>query len=161
MVTETPAIYATHIRPYIAAQRSAGRLNWVFNILDGKTEQEDVIFRVPGPPGSDERFLLLPDLNWDRKTLQGLHLLALVERRDIWSLRDLTKGHVGWLKRMRERVLGAVVAVYEKKGWEVEEDELKLYVHCRQPPFFHLLLFPFPPSFTITANTCHAIWFVR
>ena len=109
-------------------QREAGRLNWVFNIIEGRTEQEDVILRDHGGTGDDgEGFLLLPDLNWDRKTMTGLHLLALVERRDIWSLRDLTKRHVGWLKRMREHVLKATTKVYPA----IEEDELKLYVHCK------------------------------
>ena len=127
MVTETPEIYSSHIRPYMLRQREAGRLNWVFNIIEGRTEQEDVILRDHGGTGdNDEGFLLLPDLNWDRKTMTGLHLLALVERRDFWSLRDLTKKHVSWLKRMREHLLKATTKVYP----EIEEDELKLYVHC-------------------------------
>jgi m7GpppX diphosphatase len=135
MVTETPEIYATHIRPYMLRQREEGRLNWVFNIIQGRTEQEDVILRDHGGGGNGnngEGFLLLPDLNWDRKTMTSLHLLALVERRDIWSLRDLTKGHVRWLKRMREHVLEATTKVYPG----IEEDELKLYVHCEWSWFF-------------------------
>jgi m7GpppX diphosphatase len=130
MVTETPEIYSTHIRPYMLRQREEGRLNWVFNIIEGRTEQEDVILRDDGGTGGDdEGFLLLPDLNWDRKTMTSLHLLALVERRDIWSLRDLTKRHVGWLRRMRQHVLEATTKVYPG----IEEDELKLYVHCNSP----------------------------
>jgi len=128
LVTETPAIYAAYIRPYMSRCRAEGRLNWVFNILEGRTEQEAVILREPSQNGTNEGFLLLPDLNWDRKTLTGLHLLALVERRDIWSLRDLKTGHVGWLKRVREKVLSAVVKVYGEQ--RVERDELKCYVHC-------------------------------
>jgi m7GpppX diphosphatase len=130
MVTETPEIYTKHIRPYMLRQREEGRLNWVFNIIEGRTEQEDVILRDHGGTGDDgEGFLLLPDLNWDRKTMTSLHLLALVERRDIWSLRDLTKRHVGWLRRMRQHVLEATTKVYPG----IEEDELKLYVHCEYP----------------------------
>uniref|UniRef100_A0A8H7NNT3 Uncharacterized protein n=1 Tax=Bionectria ochroleuca TaxID=29856 RepID=A0A8H7NNT3_BIOOC len=90
-VTETPEIYEKHVRPYMQSKREAGRLNWVFNILDGKTEVEDVIYRTAPWGREDEKdkegFLLLPDLNWDRTTLEALHLLALVERRDLWSLR--------------------------------------------------------------------------
>ena len=127
MVTETPEIYSRFIRPYMLRQREEGRLNWVFNIIEGRTEQEDVILRDHGGPSADsEGFLLLPDLNWDRKTMTGLHLLALVERRDIWSLRDLTKGHVKWLKRMRKHVIKATTKVYPG----IDEDELKLYIHC-------------------------------
>jgi m7GpppX diphosphatase len=123
MVNETPAVYADHTLPYLKSLRAAGKLNWIFNILEGRTEQEDVILRHSDPT---EGFLLLPDLNWDRKTLTSLHLLALVERRDIWSLRDLTKGHVNWLKHMREALIAATTKCYPG----VEDDELKLYIHC-------------------------------
>jgi m7GpppX diphosphatase len=125
MVTETPAIYRDHVRPYMRAKREEGRLNWVFNILEGRTEQEDVILRDAGH-GPEDAFLMLPDLNWDRKTMGSLHLLALVHRRDIWSLRDLKKSHIPWLRYLRQRVLEATVKMYPG----LETDQLKLYVHC-------------------------------
>jgi m7GpppX diphosphatase len=125
MVTETPQIYRDYVRPYMQSKRENGRLNWVFNIIEGRKEQEDVIIRESG---QEEGFLLLPDLNWDRKTLGTLRLLALVERRDLWSLRDLTKGHVPWLKRMRAKLLDAAVKVYP----ELDRDQLKMFVHCKQ-----------------------------
>jgi m7GpppX diphosphatase len=125
VVTETPAIYTDYVKPYMAAQRAKGSLNWVYNILDGITEQEDVVYRESSP---DTGFLLLPDLNWDRVTQGSLHLLGLVERRDIWSVRDLTKGMVGWLRHVVGKMLDAVVQVYG-----VERDEVKMYVHCKFP----------------------------
>lgn len=135
MVTETPEIYNSHVRPYMQAKREAGRLNWVFNILDGKTEQEDVILRehqTSDNSQDEEGFLLLPDLNWDRKTLTSLHLLGLVTRRDIWSVRDLRKKHVPWLKRMREKLVQATTRLYDG----VEADQIKFYVHY-QPTYYH------------------------
>ena len=53
------------------------------SIIDGKAEVEDVIYRTPKGRDSDEGFLMLPDLNWDRKTMESLHLLGLVGRNDI------------------------------------------------------------------------------
>ncbi|KAJ5674250.1 hypothetical protein N7462_009689 [Penicillium macrosclerotiorum] len=131
MVTETPEIYQHHVRPFMQAKREEGRLNWVFNILEGRTEQEDVIMRDAGH-GPEDAFLMLPDLNWDRKTMSSLHLLALVHRRDIWSLRDLRKKHLPWLKYLRQRVLEATVKMYP----DLEEDQIKLYVHY-QPTYYH------------------------
>lgn len=135
-VTETPVIYQQHVRPYMQAQRQAGRLNWVFNILDGKTEQEDVILRAHSSQAAsqadDQGFLILPDLNWDRKTLTSLHLLGLVERRDIWSVRDLKKKHVPWLHSMRHKLLDAATSLYPS----IDEDQIKLYVHY-QPTYYH------------------------
>lgn len=131
MVTETPDIYTQHVRPYMQKMRDEGRLDWVFNILEGRAEQEDIVLRDPGTGSApDEGFLLTPDLNWDRKTLKNLHLLALVERRDIWSLRDLKKGHVLWLKHMREKIIEATIKVYT----ELEKDQIKLYIHCLSSP---------------------------
>jgi m7GpppX diphosphatase len=126
MVTETPEIYRNHVRPYMNKKREEGRLNWVFNILEGRTEQEDVILRDTSH-GPQDGFMVLPDLNWDRKTMGSLHLLALVERRDIWSLHDLRKHHIPWLQYLRRRLLEATVKMFP----ELEEDQLKLYVHCK------------------------------
>ncbi|KAL1843303.1 hypothetical protein VTJ49DRAFT_2120 [Mycothermus thermophilus] len=133
VVTETPEIYRCHVRPYIQSQREAGRLNWVYNIIEGRSEVEDVIFRTPYGQDPVEGFLLLPDLNWDRTTLEALHLLALVERRDLWSLRDLRKKHVPWLRHMRQKLLDAATRAYPA----VARDQLKLYVHY-QPTYYHL-----------------------
>lgn len=132
-VLETPEIYRDRVRPFMAAKREEGRLNWVFNIIEGRKEQEDVIHRTAyGEDPADEGFLLLPDLNWDRETLEALHLLGIVERRDIWSLRDLRKRHVPWLRHMRDKFLEAATGVYP----DIERDQLKLYVHY-QPTYYH------------------------
>ncbi|KAF2197167.1 scavenger mRNA decapping enzyme [Delitschia confertaspora ATCC 74209] len=128
-VTETPQIYQDHVRPFIEKKREKGSLNWVYNIIEGRTEQEDVVYRETGEA---EGFLLLPDLNWDRTTLPSLHLLGLVERRDIWSVRDLRKSHVAWLRHMRTKLLDATVKLYPT----IEKDQLKLYVHY-QPTYHH------------------------
>lgn len=128
LVHETPDIYKKYVRPYIAKQHEKGTLQWVYNILDGLKEQEDVIYKETG----EEGFLLLPDLNWDRKTLESLHLLGIVERRDIWSVRDLRKGMVGWVSHMRSKMLDATVRLYP----ELDKDQLKLYVHY-QPTYYH------------------------
>jgi m7GpppX diphosphatase len=132
MVTETAEIYRQSVRPYMQQQREQGRLNWVWNIIDGKTEVEDVIYRTVKGVDVERGFLLLPDLNWDRKTMEGLHLLGLVERMDIWSLRDLKKKHVPWLREMKAKILEATVRTYP----QLEEDQLKLYVHY-QPTYYH------------------------
>jgi m7GpppX diphosphatase len=135
VVTESPEVYARHVRPHMQRLREAGRLNWVFNILDGREEQDDVLYHEHGGRdgrGPDDGFLVLPDLNWDRKTVTSLHLLGLPERRDLWSLRDLRREHVPWLQHMRAKLIAATVRMYPA----VEEDMLKLYVHY-QPTYYH------------------------
>lgn len=132
-VRETPEIYAKYIRPYMQACREEGRLNWVFNIIEGRSEQENVLFRSQeGADDGKDDYLLLPDLNWDRKTIGSLHLLALVERRDIWSVRDLKKTDVPWLRNFRNTLAKTTTELYPG----VEEDMLKFYVHY-QPTYYH------------------------
>ncbi|KAK5118204.1 hypothetical protein LTR85_008184 [Meristemomyces frigidus] len=130
-VTETPEIYAKFVRPYMQRCREEGRLNWVFNILDGLKEQENVLYRSHESEKRDD-YLLLPDLNWDRKTLGSLHLLALVERRDLWSVRDLKKKDAPWLRHLQSTLAATVAGLYEG----VEPDLLKFYVHY-QPTYYH------------------------
>ncbi|USW56830.1 Putative scavenger mRNA decapping enzyme DcpS/DCS2, HIT-like superfamily [Septoria linicola] len=131
VVIETPEIYEKYVRKYMSLCREEGRLNWVFNIIEGRSEQENVLYRSQESEKRDD-FLLLPDLNWDRKTIGSLHLLALVERRDVWSVRDLKKRDVEWLRRLRGTLTAATAKLYP----EVESDMLKFYVHY-QPTYYH------------------------
>lgn len=132
VVTETPEIYARYIRPYMQLCREEGRLNWVFNILEGRKEQENVLHRSTNPDSPQDDYLLLPDLNWDRKTTSSLHLLALPARRDIWSARDLRKRDVPWLRALRATLARVTKELYPG----VEADMLKFYVHY-QPTYYH------------------------
>lgn len=149
-VTETPEIYEQHIKPWIVrTQRTEKRVGWIYNILDGITEQEDVVYKSAGY-GKYQRqdrsdslgFVLLPDLNWDRRSVEGLHLLALVERRDLWSLRSLRKRDVEWLRVLKTEATRAAAGVAQKllttdlaKG-DADEDQFKCYVHY-QPTYYH------------------------
>ena len=130
-VTETPEIYRKYMRPYMNKSREEGRLNWVFNIIERRSEQENVLYRSEEAEKKDD-YLLLPDLNWDRKNISALHLLALVERRDIWSVRDLKKKHVRWLRNLRSTLASTVSKLYEG----IEGDMLKFYIHY-QPTYYH------------------------
>ncbi|KAB8238457.1 hypothetical protein ETB97_001145 [Aspergillus alliaceus] len=133
VVHETPQIYREHIRPFMERQRGNGRLKWMHNIISGTAETKDVIYRTPMGQDDNEGFVLLPDLNWDRKTLENLHLLGLVERSDIWSLRDLRKKHICWLRDMKMKISNATIRTYPG----LRLDQLKLYVHY-QPTYYHL-----------------------
>jgi m7GpppX diphosphatase len=57
MVRETPAIYQQVVLPYIE-QLPTSRIQWVYNILDGISEQEDVLFSDSDPKNG---FVILPD----------------------------------------------------------------------------------------------------
>ena len=75
---------------------------------------------------------MLPDLSWDRKTTESLHLLGLVERNDISILRGLKKKHVCWPNDMRTKFLEATVKTVSRTGEGSIEDPSALPAHV--PP---------------------------
>jgi len=59
MVVETPEVYRELVKPYVEGKRGNGRLDWVYNILEHKAEEESIIVE---DADDVEGFILLPDL---------------------------------------------------------------------------------------------------
>ena len=75
-------------------------IQWVYNILDGLSEADRMVYSDPDPSNG---FVLLPDLKWDGKDLHSLYLVAIVRRRDLLSLRDITIDHLPILKTILQK----------------------------------------------------------
>lgn len=45
-------------------------------------------------------FVLVPDLKWDQKELENLYILAIVMKRGLLSLRELTAHHLPMLRNI-------------------------------------------------------------
>ena len=54
-------------------------------------------------------------------------MTTLVHRKDITSLRDLKKKDAPWLRRVSQKMVSAICEAYPV----LQQDQLKLYVHCR------------------------------
>lgn len=126
-VRETPTLYKTVVEPYISSL-PASQISWVYNILDGISEAENVIHNDLDP---ENGFVVTPDLKWDQKTLSALYILVLTRTKSIRSLRDLRPHHLPLLKKIRRETEGAAI---EKYG--VGKGELRFYVHY-QPTYYH------------------------
>lgn len=117
IVDETPEIYKNITLPHLVGEqfdlqvlcKSCALLlfydnrfcfQWVYNILEHKSESERIVFEDPNP---ETGFILLPDLKWNGTTLDTLYLLALTHKRGIKSLRDLTFEHLPLLKNILEK----------------------------------------------------------
>ncbi|KAF9465355.1 scavenger mRNA decapping enzyme [Collybia nuda] len=124
MVRETPELYERIVKPYISAFPSE-RTQWVENILLGISEQSKILHSSP-------EFVILPDMKWDLSTISSLYLVALVQDRNLRSLRDLRKKHIGLLRDIRRE---AERIVNEK--WGLGKGGLRLYFHY-QPSYYHL-----------------------
>nr|XP_018904500.1 PREDICTED: m7GpppX diphosphatase [Bemisia tabaci] len=127
IVEETPALYDSLTLPHILKTQNS--LEWVYNILDHKSEQERIVFE-----DDDEKtgFVLLPDLKWDGVSVETLYLLAIIRRRDIKSLRDLTGEHLPLLKNIYQKGIKTIQDKYK-----LPKSRLRIYFHY-QPSFYHL-----------------------
>lgn len=108
---------------------------WIFNILDGLSEQEKVLYQ-------DEQILIIPNYTWDGKDSSLLNILTIVKNRTLHSLRDLTIEHVGLLNHIYQQT-GKIIN--EKYGFEPEQ--LKCFVHY-SPTCYQLHV-----HFTLSTNT--------
>ncbi|TMW56380.1 hypothetical protein Poli38472_006390 [Pythium oligandrum] len=128
MVTETKALYEQVTRPYIESI-PAEKIEWVYNILEHKTESERIVYEDTHPTNG---FILLPDFKWsDPSNLESVYCLAIVNDRSIRSLRDLRGSHVPLLKNVRDASLLAL-----KTQFGVEPTSFRIYVHY-QPTYYH------------------------
>jgi m7GpppX diphosphatase len=81
VVTETPQIYKEKIVPFMTAQR--GRLGWVWNILEGRVEQERIVYRESDPV---EGFLLLPDLSVPQCIIPKFSIMVVSYKKGNWLI---------------------------------------------------------------------------
>lgn len=127
MVQETPDIYESIVKPYIASF-PASRTQWVEHILNGVSEADKVLHRDDSP---EKGFVLLPDMKWDLSNVSTLYLVAISLNRSIRSLRDLKKEHVEMLRNIKSEATRIV-----KEKWSLTPGNLRFYVHY-QPSYYH------------------------
>ncbi|XP_008474762.1 m7GpppX diphosphatase isoform X1 [Diaphorina citri] len=127
IIQETPEIYKNITLPYILSETFS--VQWVYNILEHKSEVEKIVFE---DSDKDLGFILVPDLKWDGQTLESLYLQAVIHRRDIKSIRDLTTKHIPLLENIQTQ---GIKAIEEKYG--VLQSQLRIYVHYL-PSYYHL-----------------------
>lgn len=127
MVSETPEMYTKYVEPWIATQKGE-RLRWVHNILFEGKEAETFVHHERNPHTG---FVLLPDMKWDRVNLRLLYLIAIVNRGDISSVRDLRGADVDFLQQVRRQILAVT-----EKAYLVPQNQLRLFVHY-QPSYYH------------------------
>ena len=125
-IHETPEMYEKITKPFV--EEKALSHQWVYNILEGKSETERVLLR---DEDTELGFVLMPDLKWDVTDRTTLYLLAIVLRHDIKSIRDLTKEHLPLLRNIRSKSL-----VFITEKWGYSPCEIRAYIHY-QPSYYH------------------------
>jgi len=124
IVTETPEMYETRVKPYIESQRG-DRLDWVRGILHRGVEADRVEFR-------DDQFVLIANSKWDQKTTSSLYMLVLVMTDKLASVRDLDASHIPLLEHIRDTSCDVV-----ERKWGLPRSQIKTFFHY-QPTYYHL-----------------------
>lgn len=119
-VLESYETYRDEVYPQIKDQD----LSWMYSILDGNKEQDDILYQ-------DEYFVLMPDLKWDRK-VENLYCLAIVRDRSLRSIRDLTRFDIPLLEHIYKKGIETISKLYGYK-----KRDLRIYFHYH-PSFWHL-----------------------
>ena len=127
LIVETPALYRVVTRPHLKEEQFS--LQWVYNVLEHKEDVERIIYEDTDPATG---FILAPDSKWSGKSVSNLYCLAIVHRKGIKSLRDLTSAHLPLLRNIKE---GATMALKNKYG--LEPSQFSAYIHY-QPSYYHL-----------------------
>jgi len=131
VVSETEQDYLCVTKPMLEEnlEKKVFNLQWIYNILEGKSEKEKVLVKVDGEKTG---FVVVMDYKWQGEDPETMHCLALPLRRDLRSLRDLRGEHVPMLEEMRRSALAAI-----QSKCQLKEGEVRAYLHY-QPSFYHL-----------------------
>ncbi|XP_053214277.1 m7GpppX diphosphatase-like [Panonychus citri] len=149
MIQETPEDYKNITLPYIESQSFS--LDWVYNVLDHSSEAERIIFE---DNDEEKGFILAPDSKWadQQDGTSNMHCLAIVTKKGIKSLRDLTSAHLTLLTNIRDKGSQAMNERYGIKG-----NQLRIYIHY-QPSFYHFHVHFEPLSYRSSSiERCHLI----
>lgn len=137
MITETPEMHRQVTRPFFEELRQAGQVAWIQNILDDKSEMER---RLVDVKCAHEGFIILPDYKWvDESNVNGLYLLAIVRRNDLWSVRDLGSNELPLLLAIRQAIKN-IFDASQPPRYKFPDGSPVLYEHLRI--FFH-----YPPTY--------------
>ena len=109
----------------VLEKRDAKKDQWVYNILDGTTEQDKVLYR-------DDEIIILPNYTWDGKDLFKLHVLTFPFDRSLRSIRSLDGSHINLLIHCRDNTLKIIEQVY---GYQ--QEQIKMFLHYT-PTTYHL-----------------------
>ena len=98
---------------------------WIYNIIDGISEQESILYR-------DDKCIVFINYFWDGKDIDKLQLLCMPIDRNLRSIRSLDASHIYLLEHMKTVTLNVI-----RDKYGLEEGYIKMYFHY-EPSTYHL-----------------------
>ncbi len=109
--------------------RDPAKDQWVYNILDGISEQSDIIYQ-------DDLCICIPSYTWSGKTdpneLNKLHVLCFPKDKTLRCIRSLDSSHIALLTHMKIKSCEII-----KTKYGLEPTDLKMFFHY-DPSTYHL-----------------------
>ena len=130
MIPETYQEYLDFI-----SKRNFNKEQWVYNILDGKAEQDKILYR-------DDKIVVIPNYTWDCKDMSKMYLLVFPIDRSLKSLRDLNEKHIELLEHCKNKTLEII-----KNHYGFDKNDIKMFFHY-SPSTYHLHI-----HFVLISNT--------
>jgi m7GpppX diphosphatase len=112
IVPETYSEYLDIISKYDFTQDQ-----WVYNILEGKSEQENVLYK-------DDKIIIMADYKWNKYDTLKMHLLTFSMDQSLRSIRDLTAEHISLLQHIKTKTLAVI-----KEQYGFDKESIKMYFH--------------------------------
>jgi m7GpppX diphosphatase len=79
----------------IIEKRDINKDKWIYNIIDGISEQESILYR-------DDKCIVIPSYMWNKTDVDKLQILCLPIDKSLRTIRTLEKEHIPLLKHMKE-----------------------------------------------------------
>jgi diadenosine tetraphosphate (Ap4A) HIT family hydrolase len=98
---------------------------WIYNVIDGISEQEAILYR-------DDKCIVFINYFWNGNDVDKLQLLCTPTDRNLRSIRSLDASHLPLLEHMKQVTLNVI---REKYG--LEQGDIKMYFHY-EPSTYHL-----------------------
>jgi m7GpppX diphosphatase len=109
---------------------------WIYNIIDGISEQESILYR-------DDKCIVFVNYFWDGKDVDKMQLLCMPTDKSLRTIRTLDVSHLPLLEHMKKATLDLI---REKYG--LEQGDIKMYFHY-EPSTYHLHIH------FVNAASCH------
>jgi hypothetical protein len=92
--------------------------NWIHNIIDGISEQEQILLK-------DEQCIIIPSFTFDGRDANKLHMLCIATDKTLRCLRDLESKHIDLLEHMKNKTISIICTNFKKS-----QDESKFSEHA-------------------------------
>lgn len=106
-------------------KRDAKKDIWIYNIIDGISEQEAILHR-------DDKCIVFINYFWDGKDIDKLQLLCMPIDKNLRCIRSLDASHIYLLEHMKQVSLQVI-----RDKYRLEEEYIKMYFHY-EPSTYHL-----------------------